>query len=192
MSRHRFAVGIATGDADVDGNDLFGRPVVESARLCAAATGGQILASDLVCLLAGGRGGHEYESIGDLALKGFEVPVPVREVQWTPGPSSVPVPEADQVRELMVRGRTAADAGDPVGARSHFQAAADAARTLDDPDLLVEAACALAGDAQWLAGDAAVEAVLERALVHVGDDPAHRSAAGRISARLALVRSIRG
>ena len=73
-------VGIATGDADVDGDDLFGWPVVESARLCAAATGGQILASDLVCLLAGGRGGHEYESIGDLALKGFEVPVPVREV----------------------------------------------------------------------------------------------------------------
>ena len=30
-------IGVATGDADVDGDDFFGRPVVEAARLCAAA-----------------------------------------------------------------------------------------------------------------------------------------------------------
>lgn len=43
-------VGVAAGDVIVD-DDLFGRPVVEAARLCSAARGGQILATDIAARL---------------------------------------------------------------------------------------------------------------------------------------------
>ncbi len=48
-------VGISAGDARGEGDDLFGTPVVEAARLCGAAEGGQILVADLVRMLAGTR-----------------------------------------------------------------------------------------------------------------------------------------
>ena len=46
-------VGIATGEATESDGDFFGDPVVEAARLCAVAKGGQILATDLVRAVAG-------------------------------------------------------------------------------------------------------------------------------------------
>ncbi len=46
-------VGIAVGDAEADELDYFGRPVVEAARLCAQAGGGEIYATDVVRALAG-------------------------------------------------------------------------------------------------------------------------------------------
>jgi class 3 adenylate cyclase/tetratricopeptide (TPR) repeat protein len=64
-------VGIATGDADHEGDDWHGIPVVESARLCAAAAGGQILASAMVRTLAGSRSDHQFESVGPVELKGL-------------------------------------------------------------------------------------------------------------------------
>src|SRR5215212_696628 len=48
-------VGISVGEATSEDGDWFGVPVVEAARLCAAAQGGQILAADLVRRLAGDR-----------------------------------------------------------------------------------------------------------------------------------------
>ena len=51
-------VGISAGDATFENGDWFGVPVVEGARLCAAAQAGQILVSEVVRLLAGTRGGH--------------------------------------------------------------------------------------------------------------------------------------
>lgn len=44
-------VGVATGEATSTGGDYFGDPVVASARLCALAAGGQILATDVVSTL---------------------------------------------------------------------------------------------------------------------------------------------
>jgi class 3 adenylate cyclase len=64
-------VGIATGDADHEGADWHGMPVVEAARLCAAADGGQILASALVRTLAGSRSDHDFEPVGTIELKGL-------------------------------------------------------------------------------------------------------------------------
>ena len=49
-------VGLSAGDVTVDAGDCFGTPVVEAARLCAAAQGGQILAAEVVRLLVKGRG----------------------------------------------------------------------------------------------------------------------------------------
>lgn len=93
-------VGVAVGEADTDEDgDLFGPPVVEAARLCAAAGDGQVLASEVVRALIGGRGGFEFRSLGVRELKGFPDPVPVCEVGWEPlpeegdgAPMAVPLP----------------------------------------------------------------------------------------------------
>jgi class 3 adenylate cyclase len=54
---------LSAGDARAEGDDLFGTPVVEAARLCSAAEGSQILVAALVKMLAGTRGGHEFEPV---------------------------------------------------------------------------------------------------------------------------------
>src|SRR5258707_10880263 len=41
-------IGISVGEAVEEDDDYFGDPVVEAARLCAAAQGGQFLATDFV------------------------------------------------------------------------------------------------------------------------------------------------
>jgi class 3 adenylate cyclase/tetratricopeptide (TPR) repeat protein len=91
-------VGVAAGDVTVgkDG-DVHGSPVVEAARLCAAARGGQVLASEVTRRLAGSRGGHAYTPLGLIELKGFEEPVGVVEVGWAPltdagGSAPLPLP----------------------------------------------------------------------------------------------------
>ena len=66
--------------------------MIEAARLCAAATGGQILASEMVRWLARSSEG-EFVSVGSLELKGLAEPVPTVEVRWELAPqSSVPLP----------------------------------------------------------------------------------------------------
>lgn len=75
-------IGIAAGDADVDDGDYFGVPVVQAARLCGRAGGGEVLVSDLVRLLAGTRGGFTFEPAGALELKGLDEPVPSCRVRW--------------------------------------------------------------------------------------------------------------
>ena len=82
--RAELRVGISVGDAEVDGNDYFGTPVIEASRLCAAASGGQILVSELVRVLAGGRGAYAYAATGPIELKGFDQPVQAFEVTAEP------------------------------------------------------------------------------------------------------------
>ncbi len=88
-------VGISAGDARGEGDDLFGTPVVEAARLCGAAEGGQILVAALVRMLAGTRGGYEFDSVGALSLKGLSDPIEACVVRWEPVAAAVrlaPVP----------------------------------------------------------------------------------------------------
>ena len=75
-------IGISVGDVAIEDGDCFGSPVVEASRLCAAASGGQILVADLVRAMARGRGGHRFEPVGDLELKGLPDPVPACLVSW--------------------------------------------------------------------------------------------------------------
>jgi class 3 adenylate cyclase len=76
-------VGLSAGDVTVeDDGDRVGTPVIEAARLCAAARGGQILAADLVRALTRGRGGHRFTGGGDLDLKGLAEPVATVEIGW--------------------------------------------------------------------------------------------------------------
>ena len=74
-------VGISAGDASFEDGDWFGTPVVESSRLCAAATGGQILVSDIVRVLAGSRTELELRPLGELELKGLPAPLAACEVR---------------------------------------------------------------------------------------------------------------
>ncbi len=77
-------VGISHGDVTWENGDCFGTPVIEAARLCAVAEGGQILAADLVRLTARGRGGHTFTPVGPIALKGLPEAVVACAVAWEP------------------------------------------------------------------------------------------------------------
>jgi class 3 adenylate cyclase/tetratricopeptide (TPR) repeat protein len=86
-------IGISAGDVAFEEADCFGTPVIEASRLCAAASGGQILASDLVRGLAGAGSGQEFRPLGTLDLKGLPAAVVSCEVVWEPvAVSSVPLP----------------------------------------------------------------------------------------------------
>ena len=87
-------VGLSVGEATREDDDYFGDPVVEAARLCARAEGGQILCSAIVRLLAGRRSAAEFEPLGPLELKGLAEPLETLEVRWQPLPavSSMAIP----------------------------------------------------------------------------------------------------
>ncbi len=91
----RLRVGISVGEAVFEDADYFGDAVIEAARLCALCDGGQILATDVVRLMAGRRNAHECRPVGALDLKGLPEPVETVEVQWEPfggedsGPAAV-------------------------------------------------------------------------------------------------------
>ena len=77
-------IGVSTGEAVEEDDDFFGDPVIEAARLCARATGGQILTTALVQMTLGRRATQEFVPLGDLDLKGLPEPVPAVEVTWEP------------------------------------------------------------------------------------------------------------
>src|SRR5271163_4232276 len=96
-------IGVSVGDATVQDDDYFGEPVVEAARLCAHAAGGQIVVNALVRQLAGSRDGHRFRSLGGLELKGISEPVPAFELAWAPAAGGrIALPE--RLRELPATG----------------------------------------------------------------------------------------
>lgn len=92
-------VGVSAGDVTVEDGDCFGTPVVEASRLCAEATGGEILVADLVRLLARGRGDHEFTPAGERTLKGLPEPVAVATVSWSRAAAAAPMPSALRVAQ---------------------------------------------------------------------------------------------
>jgi class 3 adenylate cyclase len=93
-------VGVSAGDVSEEGGDLHGQPVVEAARLCAAADGGDVVLADIVRLLAGSRVTHRLESMGPLELKGLSEPIIAHRVEWRDagGPhTNIPLPAGAQV-----------------------------------------------------------------------------------------------
>ena len=84
-------IGLSTGDATQEDGDYFGDPVVEAARLCAKAAGGQIVTTDMVQTLAR-RTHHGFTPIGALELKGLPEPVDAFEVSWEPATALPRVP----------------------------------------------------------------------------------------------------
>jgi class 3 adenylate cyclase len=93
IDRLAVRIGISIGDVTWEQNDCFGTPVVEAARLCAAAEGGQVLVAELVRLMARGRGGHVFTAVGEVTLKGLPAPVAACAVAWEPlAEASIPPP----------------------------------------------------------------------------------------------------
>jgi tetratricopeptide (TPR) repeat protein len=85
-------VGLSAGDVVWEGDDCFGTPVVEARRLCDHAQGGQILVGEVVRLLAGTRGDHEFRPFGALELKGLATPLAAAEVVWHVAEHALPLP----------------------------------------------------------------------------------------------------
>ena len=89
-------MGLSVGETDIHDGDYFGRPVIEASRLCAAAEGGQILATAVLGALAGSRHQLRFAPVGELELKGIPEPVAAAEVTWEPagegGAGFVPLP----------------------------------------------------------------------------------------------------
>lgn len=100
-------MGLSAGDVAIEDGDCFGTCVVEAARLCEAAGGGQVLATDVVRALAGTRGGHRFGPSVPRELKGLPGSVGVVEVTWEPRTGAVvPLPAAlDQHGSLPFLGR---------------------------------------------------------------------------------------
>jgi len=80
-------VGVSIGDVATTGDDWNGMPVVQAARLCSAARPDEILAADIVRILAGSRCSVPMVPAGDYQLKGIDEPVAVVRVEWTPIPN---------------------------------------------------------------------------------------------------------
>ena len=83
-SRLAIRIGLSTGEVTQENGDFFGEPVVEAARLCGAAQGGQILAAEMVRLIVGRHATQEFISVGPMELKGLPEVVSVVEVRWEP------------------------------------------------------------------------------------------------------------
>ncbi|MGZ4675708.1 MAG: alpha/beta hydrolase [Acidimicrobiia bacterium] len=76
----RLRIGISTGEVAEDGDNYSGMPIVEAARLEAAATPGQTLANAVVRTLVGTRRALRFRDVGALTLKGIPHPLPAVEV----------------------------------------------------------------------------------------------------------------
>lgn len=85
-------IGLSVGEAIEDDGDYFGDPVIEAARLCAAAAGGQILTSELVRAMVGRNAAQSLVPVGLLDLKGIPEPVAAVEVVWEPSAADNQVP----------------------------------------------------------------------------------------------------
>jgi class 3 adenylate cyclase len=97
-------VGLSGGEVTREEGDYFGDPVIEAARLCSQCRPGQILAANVVRLMAGRRCHLELRSIGELVLKGVRDPVDTVEVLWEPAPISSHVPLPPRLAVRSARG----------------------------------------------------------------------------------------
>src|SRR5829696_8264414 len=111
-------IGVAAGDVLIEDGDCFGSPVVEGARLCDLAEGGQILATEIVGRMASERSKAKLETVEPRELKGLPDPVPVVEIAWAP-PAQTVAPSTAATASLLERG---ADLQRLMGA---FEGAAD-------------------------------------------------------------------
>ena len=77
-------IGLSGGEVSRDTDDYFGDPVIEAARLCARADGGQILVAELVRAMAGRWVRLDFLPLGEIKLKGLPDPVATLALQWEP------------------------------------------------------------------------------------------------------------
>lgn len=78
----RVRMGVHTGEALRDEDDLFGRSVIVASRIADHARGGEILVSSLVVDLAGGEPAFVFDEGRDVELKGLSRPQRVHALKW--------------------------------------------------------------------------------------------------------------
>jgi DNA-binding NarL/FixJ family response regulator/class 3 adenylate cyclase len=78
-------VGLDAGEPLPEGDDLYGTPVIVASRLCDAAGAGEILASEIVCKIAGPRVSEVIQPVGTLKLRGTGERVAAAQVRWREG-----------------------------------------------------------------------------------------------------------
>jgi class 3 adenylate cyclase/pimeloyl-ACP methyl ester carboxylesterase len=86
----RLRIGIGTGEVAESDGDFQGMPIVEAARLEAAAEPGQTLTTAVVRALVGTRRGLQFRDVGALTLKGLPAPLPACEVVDVDAPPPAP------------------------------------------------------------------------------------------------------
>ena len=75
-------VGVSMGEVAEEAGNYYGDVIVEAARLCATAEGGQVLLHEIVGMAARRRATQQLEPVGELDLKGLPDPVPTVELVW--------------------------------------------------------------------------------------------------------------
>ncbi len=120
-------VGIDAGEPIMEGDDLYGRPVIVASRLCDAAGDGEIVVSDVVRQVAGPRAGVVMAAAGSLRLRGIDHAVSTALVRW----DDVAEVDDDDPDEV-VRPVTVVIADDQRLLRAGFRVILDA-----EPDLTV-------------------------------------------------------
>jgi class 3 adenylate cyclase len=88
LERLVLRVGLSTGDVRFVANDCHGTAVVEAARLEAVAEPATIYVSGHTRALVGSRGGHQFERVGALDLKGLPEPLEAFRAVWSAPPSA--------------------------------------------------------------------------------------------------------
>ncbi len=104
-------IGISAGEVVCEDAGYVGDCVLEAERLCASCEDGQILAAEVVRLLAGRRSTHECHPLGSLTLQGLPDPVDAIQVMWQPRVSAgaaprVPLPPRLEVTPTNFVGRS--------------------------------------------------------------------------------------
>ena len=122
-------VGIEAGEPLVDGDDLYGTPVIVASRLCDLAGAGEILASEVVCRIAGPRVSELIQPVGALKLRGTGERVAAAQVRWRSGADREP---AERERTAPAREIRVVVADDHQLVRSGFRVILDA-----EPDIKV-------------------------------------------------------
>ncbi len=104
--RLELRVGLDAGEPLPDAEDLYGTPVIVAGRLCSSAAAGEILASDVVCRIAGPRVAQLIEPLGALRLQGVSDRVSAARVRWQQADEPAPPSEAEaflrQIRVVLV------------------------------------------------------------------------------------------
>src|SRR3954452_20432710 len=76
------SVGLDAGEPIPEGDDLYGTAVIVASRLCDSAGAGEILASEVVCRVAGPRIAESIHPVGALRLRGVGQRVAAAQVGW--------------------------------------------------------------------------------------------------------------
>ncbi|HEX8857373.1 MAG TPA: response regulator [Thermoleophilaceae bacterium] len=95
-------VGIDAGEPLPDDHDLYGTPVIIASRLCDAAGEGEILASEVVCRIAGHRVAEPIVPVGAISLSGIAEPVATARVQWRDDEGDSRAEPEDHPRSISV------------------------------------------------------------------------------------------